>query len=136
MFKNMRLVILFDMLLNPSFKMTTSFTNITRTTASTSKFIYSERFQIIRNWVVIWKKKKKFEWTKNKKNKSLMLNFFYKTLLKFLFWYGVNVLMFSMSLWKEFQLLQILYDLSIRHLIKLILYESDVKLLKFKRSPL
>ena len=43
-------------------------------------------------------------------------------------------LMFSMSLWKEFQLLQILNDLSIRHLIKLILYENDVKLLKFKRS--
>ena len=36
----MRLVILFDMLLNPSFKMTTSFANIVRTTASTSKFIY------------------------------------------------------------------------------------------------
>ena len=44
-------------------------------------------------------------------------------------------LMFSMSLWKEFQLLQILNDLSIRHLIKLILYENDVKLLKFKRIP-
>ena len=44
-------------------------------------------------------------------------------------------LMFPMSLWKEFQLLQILNDLSIRHLIKLILYENDVKLLKFKRSP-
>ena len=43
-------------------------------------------------------------------------------------------LMFSMSLWKEFELLQILNDLSIRHLIKLILYENDVKLLKFKRS--
>ena len=43
-------------------------------------------------------------------------------------------LMFSMSLWKEFQLLQILNDLSIRHLIKLILYENDVKLLKFKGS--
>ena len=27
--------------------------------------------------------------------------------------------MFSMSLWKEFQLLQILNDLSIKHLIKL-----------------
>ena len=37
MFKNMRLVILFDMFLNPSFKMTTSFANIARTTASTSK---------------------------------------------------------------------------------------------------
>ena len=40
MFKNMRLVILFDGLFNPSFKMTTSFANIARTTASTSKFIY------------------------------------------------------------------------------------------------
>ena len=39
----------------------------------------------------------------------------------------------SMSLWKEFQLLQILNELSIKHLIKLILYEKDVKLLKFKR---
>ena len=44
-------------------------------------------------------------------------------------------LMLSMSLWKEFQLLQILNDLSIRHLIKLILYENDVQLLKFKRNP-
>ena len=44
-------------------------------------------------------------------------------------------LIFSMSLWKEFELLQILNDLSIRHLIRLILYENDVKLLKFKRSP-
>ena len=42
-------------------------------------------------------------------------------------------LMFFMSLWKEFQLLQILSDLSIRHMIKLILYENDIKLLKFKR---
>ena len=47
MFKNMRLVILFDMLLNPSFKMTTRFANIARTTESTSKFIYLERFQFI-----------------------------------------------------------------------------------------
>ena len=44
-------------------------------------------------------------------------------------------LMFFMSLLTEFQLLQILNDLSIRHLIKLILYENDVKLLKFKRTP-
>ena len=43
-------------------------------------------------------------------------------------------LMFSMSLWKEFQLLQILNDLSIKHLIKLVLCENDVKLLKFKGS--
>ena len=40
MFKNMRFIIVFDMLLNPSFKMTTSFANTARTTASTSKFIY------------------------------------------------------------------------------------------------
>ena len=37
MFKNMGLVILFDMLLNPSFKVTTSFANIARTTANTKK---------------------------------------------------------------------------------------------------
>ena len=36
----MTLVILFDMLLNPSFKMTTSFANIARTTTSASKLIY------------------------------------------------------------------------------------------------
>ena len=58
MFKNMRLVILFDMLLSPSFKMTTSFANIARTAASTSKCIYQEILQIIRNWVFIWKKKR------------------------------------------------------------------------------
>ena len=39
MFKNMIIAFLFDMLLNPSFKMTTSFANVARTTASTSKFI-------------------------------------------------------------------------------------------------
>ena len=33
MLKNMRLVILSDMLVNPSFKMTTSFAKIARTTA-------------------------------------------------------------------------------------------------------
>ena len=53
MFKNMRLVILFDMLHNPSFKMATAFVNIARNAASTSKFIYYEIFQIIRNWVFI-----------------------------------------------------------------------------------
>ena len=42
-------------------------------------------------------------------------------------------LMLSMSLWIEFQLLQILNDPSVKHLIKLILYANDVKLLKFKR---
>ena len=40
MFKNVRVVILFDMLLNLSFKMTTSFVNVARTAASTSKYIY------------------------------------------------------------------------------------------------
>ena len=35
----MRLVILFDMLLSPSFKMTTSFTNMARTTASTTETV-------------------------------------------------------------------------------------------------
>ena len=44
-------------------------------------------------------------------------------------------LMLSMSLWKEFQLLQILNYPSIKHLIKLILYENDVKLLTFKTRP-
>ena len=53
MFENMRLVILFDILLSPSFKMRTSFVNIARTAASTSKFIYWERFEIIRNLVYI-----------------------------------------------------------------------------------
>ena len=35
-------------------------------------------------------------------------------------------LIISMLLWKEFQLLQILNDLTIRNLIKLIFYENDV----------
>ena len=43
--------------------------------------------------------------------------------------------MLCMLLSKEFQLLQILNDLSIKHLIKLVLYENDVKLLKFRRRP-
>ena len=36
----MKLVILFDIFLKPSLKMTTIFVNIARTTVSTSKFIY------------------------------------------------------------------------------------------------
>ena len=36
---------------------------------------------------------------------------------------------------KEFKLLQLFNDLSIRHLIELMLYENHLKLLKFKRSP-
>ena len=43
--------------------------------------------------------------------------------------------MFSMSLCKEFQLLQILNELFINHLIKLIFYENDVKFLKLKSCP-
>ena len=39
-------------------------------------------------------------------------------------------LMLPMSLWKEFQLLQILNDLSIKHLIKLILYRSIFDMFK------
>ena len=40
MFKNMRLAIFFDMLLNPGFKMTISFASVARTTGSASKFKY------------------------------------------------------------------------------------------------
>ena len=40
MVKNMKLVIFFDMFLNPSLKMTVSFAKIARITASTVKFIY------------------------------------------------------------------------------------------------
>ena len=43
----------------------------------------------------------------------------------------LDYLMFSMSLGKELKLLQILNDLAINYLIKLILYENDVKHLKF-----
>ena len=42
-------------------------------------------------------------------------------------------LMLSMSLWKVVQLIQILNALPSKHLIKVILYENDVKPLKFKR---
>ena len=40
-------------------------------------------------------------------------------------------LILSVLLWKEFHLLQILNKLSVKHFIKLILYENDVKLFKF-----
>ena len=45
-------------------------------------------------------------------------------------------LTFSMSLWKEYQLLQILNKLSIGYSIKVILYGNDLKQSKFKRSPI
>ena len=50
MLKNMRLVILFDIILNPSFKMTTSFVNIARTTLAQVNWyaIICIKFQIIR----------------------------------------------------------------------------------------
>ena len=44
-------------------------------------------------------------------------------------------LIFSISLWKEFRLSQILNDLSIKHLIELIFYKNDVKLLNFREVP-
>ena len=76
MFKNMRLVILSDMFLNPSFKMATSFANIARTTLSTSKFIYQENFKLsgIGSFyeTIIFN----FEWTKT----SLILKFSLQTL--------------------------------------------------------
>ena len=46
-FKNMRLLL--DMFLSPTFKITTNFASVARTTATTCKFIYYERFQIIRS---------------------------------------------------------------------------------------
>ena len=36
---------------------------------------------------------------------------------------------------KRVPIITILNDLPIKHLIKLILYENDIKLLKFKKSP-
>ena len=56
MFKNMRQHIVFDIFFNPSFKMTTSFANIARTTPSTGKCVYYEKFQIIRYWVFTYEK--------------------------------------------------------------------------------
>ena len=43
MFENIRLVILFDVFLNLSFKVTVRFTSIAATTANTSKFIYTRK---------------------------------------------------------------------------------------------
>ena len=44
-------------------------------------------------------------------------------------------LMLPMSLWKEFQLKEILNVLFIKHLINLILFKNDVKVLKSWRRP-
>ena len=65
MFKNMRLVILFEMFLNPRFKMTTSFANIARTTASTSRLNHQELGLYMKNNFLIL----------NKLKTSLMLKF-------------------------------------------------------------
>ena len=40
MFKNMRLLLLFDVLLNPSFKMTTNLAKKAKNTANTCDFMY------------------------------------------------------------------------------------------------
>ena len=45
MFKNMRRVILFDMLLNHDLKMTTKFVNVARATASISKLYTRKDFK-------------------------------------------------------------------------------------------
>ena len=45
----------FLMFLNPSSKMMTSFSNTASTTASTSKFIYYGKLQIIMSWILTWK---------------------------------------------------------------------------------
>ena len=44
MFKNMRLVILFDMLLNPSFKMTASFANIALELQQAQVNLYTRKY--------------------------------------------------------------------------------------------
>ena len=49
MLENKRLAILFVMFFDPPIKMTTSFTNVARTTGSISKFLYCKKFQTIRN---------------------------------------------------------------------------------------
>lgn len=51
MFKNVRLVVLFDMLLNPSLKMTKSFGNIAGTTASTRiTYLLIKLVRFVINW--------------------------------------------------------------------------------------
>ena len=45
MFKNIQLVILFDIFLNPIFKIATSYTNIARTTASTNNLYTRKDFK-------------------------------------------------------------------------------------------
>ena len=49
----MKFVILFDMFLNSDYKTMTCFTDVARTTASKSKFLYQGSFQIVKNWVFV-----------------------------------------------------------------------------------
>ena len=67
MFKNMRLNIFFDMLLNPIFKMTKSFANIACTTASTSQVnLYIRKdFKSLGIGSLYEKIIFNFEWTEN-----------------------------------------------------------------------
>ena len=51
----MTFVTFFDMLINHIFKMTTCIAHVAKTTASTSKFIYQEIFQIAKNMALLWK---------------------------------------------------------------------------------
>ena len=49
MFKNMRLAILYDMLLKPNFKITTSFANVARTIASQVSLYTRKDFKSLGN---------------------------------------------------------------------------------------
>ena len=71
MFKNMRLVILSDMLLNFSLKMTTSFANRARTAASTRNLYTRKDFESLR----VGSLYEKLFLTLNELKTSLMLNF-------------------------------------------------------------
>ena len=96
MFKNVRLVILFDILLNPSFKMTTRFTNIARTKASTSRhqtstFLLSTPlstigFHILTKSITSYNKKlqQKSLYNQQKKLSSLTRDCLYSQLTKLL----------------------------------------------------
>ena len=48
---------------------------------------------------------------------------------------GYTFLISPMSLWREFQWLQVLNDLSMKHLIKLISFENKGKLANLRETP-
>ena len=73
MFENMRLVILFDMLLNPSFKMTTSFAN----RANIYIYLYAKK-DLKSLGIGSWNIALIF----NESKTSFMFKFFYKSLWK------------------------------------------------------